>query len=136
MYDPPPAAAALVPTTKAEVLAWTGHRQYPASLSEEEAMESLKAVVERCFAKCDKYRPTVITASGDYLCRVEITARQQLPPAFVLTGRVAAQGGGRVVEYRSATRGGGSSLTSSSNRRRIKSLREQLEQQGWSSAGY
>mmetsp|Transcript_3700 Transcript_3700/g.13291 ORF Transcript_3700/g.13291 Transcript_3700/m.13291 type:complete len:111 (-) Transcript_3700:55-387(-) len=109
--------------------------QYPASLSEEEAMESLKAVVERCFAKCDKYRPTVITASGDYLY-VEFSKSGPIGTTIDDVEFYFPKGGGRVVEYRSATRGGGSSLTSSSNRRRIKSLREQLEQQGWSSAGY
>lgn len=97
--------------------------------SQSEAMAELVEVVERL--RPDGFSPNIVDQKEDYLY-VEYES-----PTFGFTDDVEfwfPTGARSLVEYRSASRLGESDFDI--NRKRIRSIRQELEKRGWESIGY
>ncbi|XP_028553357.1 uncharacterized protein LOC110114471 isoform X2 [Dendrobium catenatum] len=96
------------------------------AVSREEAMEELLQVLVS--ERPDRFTPRVVEKKDDYV-RVEYES-----PIFGFVDDVEfwfPPGKKSLVEYRSASRSG--NFDFDVNRKRIKTLREELEQRGWAS---
>eukprot|EP00271_Cylindrocystis_brebissonii_P013822 TRINITY_DN34152_c0_g1_i1.p1 TRINITY_DN34152_c0_g1~~TRINITY_DN34152_c0_g1_i1.p1 ORF type:complete len:238 (+),score=35.74 TRINITY_DN34152_c0_g1_i1:76-789(+) len=97
--------------------------------SQEQAMSELLEVIES--TKPDGFTPTIITKKPDYVY-VEYES-----PTFGFVDDVEfwfPPGSRSLVEYRSASRQGESDFDA--NRKRIRTLRKELEKKGWESVGF
>ncbi|XP_050237355.1 uncharacterized protein LOC126687047 [Mercurialis annua] len=104
---------------------YNGNRKKP--VSKEVAMQELLQVIES--TKPDKFTPSIVEENENYV-HVEYQS-----PILGLVDDVEfwfPPGNNSIVEYRSASRLG--NFDFDYNRKRIKTLREELEKKGWASA--